>query len=90
MDKSGSQDIEWFELPIEHGSAVESEPLVQHSCIDSAEFDIELQRAVVQISEAGLRTDQAAFELAAGQEDRGGSAVVGAAPAVLFERSAEL
>ena len=89
LDRSNVQNIEWFVLPVEHGSALESKPLVQYGRIHSTEVDLELQSAVIQIGEARMRPDETAFNLASDQKEGCGNTVACAAASILFDGSAE-
>jgi len=60
-DKLNIQDIEGFELSVEHGSAFEAKPSVQHGGVDPAEVGVELRGAVVQVGEAGAWAYETTF-----------------------------
>ena len=51
---SNAQDIDRLELSAQHRSALESEPSIQHGCIDLAKVRVEFHGAVVQVREAGM------------------------------------
>jgi hypothetical protein len=59
--ESNVQYVKRFVLFVEHGSAIEAKPSVQHSCVNAAKISVELQCVVVQIGEAGMRPDETAF-----------------------------
>src|SRR5437879_3900329 len=66
----------------QHGLAVAAQPAVQQRGVNAAEVEVELQVADVEVRQAGMPADDAAFDRWSGHEQARGSAMIGALAAV--------
>lgn len=80
-------NIKRFELPTEDLLAVVSQPPIQHRGEYPAKVCVVLHGAVVQISQAGMRTHKAILQPPAGEKNGRCGAVSRAASAVLLDGS---